>query len=54
MRIRGHRTSSVFDRYNIVTEREIAAGLEQTAAYVDTLPSTTNIVPLRVERTASR
>jgi len=42
------------DRYNIITQREIAAGLEQTATYVDTLPSTTNIVPLRVERTASR
>ena len=54
MRISGHRTRSMFDRYNIITQREIAAGLEQTAAYVDTLPSTTNIVPLRVERTASR
>ena len=27
---------------------------QKTAAYVDALPSTTNIVPLRVERNASR
>ena len=40
--------------YNIIREQEIAAGLEKTAAYVDALPSTTNIVPLRVERNASR
>jgi len=26
----------MFDRYNIITQREIAAGLAQTAAYVDT------------------
>jgi hypothetical protein len=30
------------------------AGLEKTAAYVDALPSTTNIVTLRAERNASR
>lgn len=54
MRISGHRTRSMFDRYNIITELEIAAGLEQTAAYVDTLPSTTNIVPLRIELGTTR
>ena len=54
MRISGHRTRSMLDRYSIIREQEIAAGLEKTAAYVDALPSTTNIVPLRVERNASR
>ena len=49
-----HRTRSMLDRYSIIREQEIAAGLEKTAAYVDALPSTTNIVPLRVERNASR
>jgi len=54
MRISGHRTRSMLDRYSIIREQEIAAGLKKTAAYVDALPSTTNIVPLRVERNASR
>ncbi len=39
----------MLERYNIITEKEVAEGLERTAAYLDAPPSTTNIVSLRAE-----
>ncbi len=39
MRISGHRTRAIFDRYNIVSERDLDAALRQTARYVETLPT---------------
>lgn len=34
MKISGHRTRSIFDRYNIIDERDIAEGLERTFDHI--------------------
>lgn len=39
MQLTGHKTRSVFDRYNIVSEGDLRAGVERLAKYVQGLPA---------------
>ena len=53
MRITGHRTRAMLDRYNIVSEKDLQEAITKTAAYVETLPESQSVVPI-VRQAASR
>ena len=48
MKITGHKTDSVFRRYRIVDERDMARALEKVEAFSKAAPAS-NVVPLRRE-----
>ena len=46
MAISGHKTESVFERYNIDTDEDLRDAMDKVAHYVDQLPTTQVVVPL--------
>jgi integrase len=50
MKISGHRTESVFERYNIDTDADIRTAMEKLSAYVEQLPADSKVVPLTAAR----
>jgi hypothetical protein len=47
MAISGHRSESVFERYNIDSDEDLREAVTKVASYVNGLPGTTTVVPLR-------
>jgi integrase len=46
MKISGHLTEHVFERYNIDTDDDLGEAVEKVAAYVDALPTRRTVVPI--------
>jgi hypothetical protein len=47
MKISGHRTRSMLDRYNIIDDRDIREAVIKTAAHIEKQSLKPTIVPLR-------
>ena len=53
MKISGHRTEAIFERYNIGTDDDIREAKAKTVAYVESLPVQANVVPFSSEEKAA-
>ena len=45
MKVSGHKTRSMFDRYNLVSEGDLREAMRLQSAYVESLPRTGPAIP---------
>ena len=45
MKISGHRTREIFDRYDITSDRDIREAVLKTETYLESLPSKPTVQP---------
>ena len=54
MKISGHRTEAVFERYNIGTDDDIREAMARTVAYVESLPVENKVVQFNSQASATK